>query len=375
MSVQADARLRTHLRYVLEHAGLSVDAEGDELSLDLRGLDRTSQSQRRDTALRTAAGLLLSPNNHSAIVAQLPEEARGRRALAASGLMFALAECHARVSEARPASEEWALFTENAVDRLTSFESWRESYTPFDYQLRELMLPDQPDTRAHGAGLGIFDNDFVAFVNPHQLTPGTELRAIASVASPWFARLLAHEKAEDSRTVARTMEILGHALDNVRDHAFEQFDTARSLVTMGVVATGGRAYYQVQILDNGVGIPHSIGSQIGEPIKDVRRALELVGQVVHGGSDEYEPVLPPGRNLGLPAMRNLAGNLGGELTITTAGPDGSQIAMDCVGSKPSDPRADLIPVAGTVVSLRVPLPEPSAGENESRVELLEYLNL
>src|SRR5215210_7783940 len=95
-------------------------------------------------------------------------------------------------------------------------------------------------------------------------------------------------------------------------------DTARSLVTMGIVATGGRASYQV--------------------------------------------------------LRSPAGEVGGELTIATAGPDRTQIVMDCVSDKPSEPRADLIPVAGTVVSVRVPLPEPAADENESPAELLDYVN-
>lgn len=373
MTVSDAGRVRSSIRSVLSGVGIDIDLTADTYLIDLSSLDHRLLVDKRQAALQTTASLLFRVENEIPIVARLPEEKRSRRALAASGLMFALVQHHAQFDEP-PSTEEDAdsLFPSAGLQRLTSYDSWMRTFTPFDVELRQFMLgAPSPDSdgakRARSSasrGLGTYDTDFAAFVNPHELPLGTELAAISEVAAPWFRRLLSTGRIDAASDVRAALTLLGHALDNVREHAFKDLESARSLVTLGLVEVGDQRMCRMQILDNGVGIPASLAPQIDLDLGALDRtaAEELLGLAIHGRRDGYEPLLRWGRGQGLPEMRRLTGQLGGRLTVSTSGPSGSMVAIGCDGDQPSEPYSDLVPVTGTIVTLWVPLSRSVAGD-------------
>jgi hypothetical protein len=374
-----DTRVRIELRRALRQAGVTVDVDADHYHLDLSELDHHALVQRRQAALQTTASLLFSVDTHIAISAKLPLEPKSRRILSATGLMFALVEHSAVFEESTeteaPANEVDALFPISDLLRLSTFDSWRTTFTPFDPGLRQLRLGSG---KGLGAGevthrslreIGVYDKDLSAFVNPHHLPPSTAIQDIAQMAEPWLFKLLDDERNNADKVVSVALELLEHALDNVREHAFGSQPGKRSLVTVGQVEVGDRQMFRLQIMDNGVGIPASLSSQINEAVSDRARAEHLVSLAVEGNTEDDSPLLPWGRGQGLPRMRELSAQVDGILTIATRGPSGSQILITCEGDRPSQPYSDLVPVAGTVVTLLVPTQEPSIAVDEPISEL------
>jgi hypothetical protein len=366
VAVSDAGRVRSSIRSVLSGVGIDFESTADSYVIDLSDLDHQLLVGKRQAALQTTASLLFRVGHDIPIVARLPEEKRSRRALAASGLMFALVQHQAHFDEPTHSEDESeSLFPSAGLQRLETYDSWRHTFTPFDVELREFMLgvsapESETAKRAQSSasrGLGTYDTDFAAFVNPHELPLGTELAAISELAAPWFRRLLSTGRVDAASDVRSALALLGHALDNVREHAFRDLTGARSLVTLGLVESGDQRLCRMQILDNGVGIPASLAPQLGAEAIPINRrsAEELLSLAIHGRRDGYDPLLRWGRGQGLPEMRRLTGKLGGRLTISTSGPGDSMIAIDCDGDQPSEPYSDLVPVTGTIVTLWVPL--------------------
>lgn len=385
MSLPTESRVRTELRRVLGEAGavVEVDAAGD-YHLDLTGLDHHLLVPRRQAALQTTASLLFAVDPEVAITAKLPHEPKSRRILSATGLMFALVD-HEAAFEGTDISgapdqgydEEEGLFPISDLKRLSKFESWRQTFTPFDPGLRQLRLGAGSDVSKLLRGrhtmreIGVYDQELSAFVNPHNLPQATALQDIGQVAEPWLHKLLDDEKASTDKVVSVALELTEHALDNVRQHAFVTQASKRSLVTVGQVQVANQQMFRLQILDNGVGIPASLGAQIGETVSDRLRAEELVSLAVRGNLDDDAPLLPWGRGQGLPRMRDLSAEVGGILTIATRGPNHSQVLISCEGERPSQPYSDLVPVAGTVVTLLVPTQTTAVLADQPIEELLD----
>lgn len=381
MSPPLDTRVRTELRRALRAAGVGVDMDADHYHLDLSELDRHSLVPRRQAALQTTASLLFSVDPHIAISARLPVEPKSRRILSATGLMFALVEHSAEFEDSEstetgiPAEDVDALFPISDLRRLSRFESWRTTFTPFDPGLRELRLGASAGVSLSEGSkrtlreIGVYDRDLSAFVNPHHLPPSTAIQDIAQMAEPWLFKLLDDERNNADKVVSVALELLDHALDNVREHAFGDQPIKRSLVTVGQVEVSDRQMFRLQIMDNGMGIPASLSSQMSETVTDRASAEHLVSLAVKGNTDDDEPLLPWGRGQGLPRMRELSAQVNGILTIATRGPSGSQILITCEGDKPSRPYSDLVPVAGTVVTLVVPTQETPIEVDEPIREL------
>ena len=377
LTVSDAGRVRSSIRTALSRVGGSLESDGDAYVIDLSSLDDRKLVTKRQAALQTTASLLFQVDDAVPIVARLPETPRGRRALAASGLMFALVQHHARFDEEPGADDPESLFSAAGLHRLAKYESWSQTFTPFDVELREFMLgaarPDADATRRAdslaGRGLGTFDDDFAAFVNPHELPLGSELSAISEVAAPWLRRLLDRGREDAVADVRWALMLLGHALDNIREHAFLELADARSLVTLGIVDVGSQKMCRLQILDNGIGIPASLRRQVGSETADSHGAGGLLSLAVHGHEDGYDPLLSWGRGQGLPEMRRLTGVLGGRLSITTSGPDGSMITILCEGDQPSEPYADLVPIVGTIVTLWIPLSRATTSAADPQEEL------
>lgn len=367
MTVSDAGRVRSSIKSVLSGVGIDFDLTSDRYLFDLSGLDDRLLIEKRQAALQTTASLLFRVGDDIPIVARLPEEKRSRRALAASGLMFALVQHHARFDEPEHGADadSESLFPSTGLHRLGSYESWKHTFTPFDVELRRFMLgAGAPDTEAvkrakssASRGLGTYDTDFAAFVNPHELPVGKELAAISELAAPWFTRLLSTGRVNAASDVRAALALLGHALDNVREHAFLDLAEARSLVTLGLVEIGDQRMCRLQILDNGIGVPASLAPQLEMETGriDRKKAEELLSLAIHGRREGYDPLLRWGRGQGLPEMRRLTGKLGGRLTISTSGPGDSMVAIDCDGDQSSEPYSDLVPVTGTIVTLWVPL--------------------
>lgn len=362
MALPAEDRVRIELRRVLAEAGAGVDIDSSGYHLDLTGLDHHSLVQRRQAALQTTASLLFAVDPEITITAKLPHAPKSRRILSATGMMFALVDRSANFEETEdddPGDDNEGLFPASDLKRLSRFDSWRTTFSPFDPGLRTLRLSDSAvlsgERHRHSLReIGVYDRELSAFVNPHQLPQMTALQDIGEVAEPWLHKLLADEKRSPDKVVSVALELTEHALDNVRQHAFLVRTSKRSLVTVGQVEVSGQQMFRLQILDNGVGIPASLSRQLGEDAADRRRAEELVALAVRGNTDAGEPLLAWGRGQGLPRMRELAADVGGILTIATRGPNESQILVTCDGDKPSQLYSDLVPVAGTVVTLLVP---------------------
>ena len=378
MTVSDAGRVRTSLKSVLDTAGLVLLDEDDGYHIDLTGLDEQAIFGKRQFALQTTASLLFRVGVDVPIVARLPLEARSRRALAASGLMFALVQHDAKFDDPKRVEEQSddALFSSSELRRLTSFDAWRHTFTPFNTKLRDLLLgssslrsdAERRAASSAGRGLGVYDSDFTAFVNPHELRLGTELAAISELAAPWFTRLMSEGRAHAADDVHRALLLLGHALDNIQEHAFDDPEDARSLVTVGRVDVGDNKMCRLQVMDNGVGIPTTLARQLDREIGDRKAAEELLSIAVHGSQDGYDPLLLWGRGQGLPEMRRLTGELGGSLNISTSGPGDSLVSISCEGDQASEPISDLIPVTGTIVTLWVPLSSELQAGSESWVQ-------
>lgn len=368
-----------HMKSQVEEAGGAFEASNDGFEINFTGLDHVRLTARRHVALRTIASLMFRFDDAARVSAVLPESPRTRRALASSGLMFALVHQHANLRyESREDAAEPGLVPASQFARLTSSSSWRRSFSPHDSEIRDLLLGTGRESAVREAesyrrfrGLGVIDREFTAFVNPHELPPGTELRSISNVATPWLTSFLAAESVEyGDAKVAHAVELLGHALDNVREHAFEPGMDAASLVTMGKVRSGDRDWCELQVLDNGIGIAASLARQLGEIVSGPAHAEQLLSRAVLG-DDEAGSLLAYGRGMGLPRMRVLARLMGGILTITSSAPEGAQISIRCQGDKPSLPMRDLVPVVGTIISLALPLDGGSQVRNDDDTHVPE----
>ena len=346
------ATLRSMMSSLLVAAQLpepGVDSRGG-MTLDFSKLDYESTRGSRQEALRKVAGLALRLDRGVRVVVTTPSRHAGQVALAASGLLFAFAQhSDAEFIEARE-STQGELIDAAPYRRLLDATAWRRGFSANDKALRDALISGVTEARVRAAG--VLDDDFIALVNPH-LEPGmTAARDVAGLVRPMVGQFA--EDADDRGTfVSNVLSVLGEALENVGLHAFRGVSDRLSLITLGRVRPGGADTLRVQVLDNGIGIPESIARYRGEDLPDLARGKELLELAINASG---EPLLPGGRGRGLPRMRELAGRVGGELTVMTAGPDDTLLTVECKSAKPAEAFADKLPLPGTIVTLQVPLP-------------------
>jgi anti-sigma regulatory factor (Ser/Thr protein kinase) len=360
----SDVALRTSMKSVLAGAGLAArdEDEGRAVVLDFTALDEQATRERRQEALQTMASLLLRGTSGTGLKAMLPRDPAGQRALASSGLMFALVDSGAQlfVAEAKGAAPVQGELVDAAGYQQLLLDAWAPDFNRFDARLRDAAVGSAGALVAEGAtalanaqiAMTVADDDFLALLNPHRTNAGMILAHAETVASPFLRRVARRATAEQS-TASEVLVVLGEALENVDAHAFRGIDVdrRRSLVTIEQVRAGGQDHLRVRIVDNGIGIPARLAQQLGETEPDQKRATKLVELAV-GGLDDR---LPGARGRGLSEMRRAAAVLQGRLTVATAGTGGTQITVRCRGDKPAEPLTDLVPVAGTVITLDAPL--------------------
>ena len=362
MTVTDDARVRSSLNSVLSAAGMASTFDDDEVQIVLTALDDQPAAAAKQRALQTSASLLFRLHQDLPITAVLPHRLAAQRAIASSGLLFALVQHDAQLVFAHHENEpgQQSMFADIPFDHLLSERSWRNDFSAYDTDLRNLLLhstetgPDPVLQKAFsGSHLGIVDTNFVAFVNPHGLPQAEAIVAIGELASPWLHRTARKDLADGETAVTAVLDVLTEAFENVMQHAFDGAQVPRSLITIGRTPSHHHEVLRIQILDNGVGLPHSIARRLGEPPPTMQRARELVDLAVN--ADGSTPPLPGARGRGLPRMRDLTAALGGHLDITTAGPNSTQITVECAKDKPATALSDKVPVTGTIVTAYFPM--------------------
>ncbi len=304
----------------------------------------------------------------------MPAEDPGRRALAGCGVLFALAQTKAELQltpadlQVDSGGAQLALADDAAFRRLVSDTAWAKDFTPFATEIRDAVFGMKATTTAR---LGVVDSDhFVALVNPHRLPSASLIREVSSLIGNWIRKALAvntvtdeddgvAEPGPDMSSLAdaaegssnRMLKILAEALENCVQHAWIDATPKRSLITVEKVRAASERFLRLQVLDNGIGIPASLADKRGETVSSSAEAETLVesATVPHGSG------LPGGRGRGLPNMRALAADLGGNLSLATCGPDDTQVVLQCKADNSALPYSDKLPVAGTIVTLRVPL--------------------
>lgn len=360
--------LSSSLSEVFDSAGLAFLNDAGNVSLDFRVMDDEPTRSRRLDLLRTSAGLLMRLERTENVVAHLPRRVAGQRALAATGVMFALAELEATFEFDEPtpsASGQLAMSDDAPMRALVSKSAWQRDFSPAARNVRDALFAHTGDTdapRLHRAAT-ISDDEFVAIVNFHRVQSATLVAEMRRAVSPWLRQRTPHDPArgEDEHSsrrlraedIERLLQVIDEAVENVVLHAFgSDLSPRRSLLTVERLHHGSGDSLRVQVLDNGAGIPATLGPKLGAPATSVREAQRLVDQLMNSLG---EPTLRGGRGLGIQHMCDLAGELNATLTLTTAGPDDTQITLRCRDGAPAMSTSDLIPIAGTIVTLLVPV--------------------